>query len=50
MNENDISITEGSINVFVDPGFDLVEAEVMKLRGGDDPHRPAAQGTRLDSG
>lgn len=32
MNENDISITEGSGNVFIDLGFDPAEAEVMKLR------------------
>jgi len=32
MNENDIMITEGSGNVFVDLGFDFAEAEVMKLR------------------
>lgn len=33
MNENDITITEGSGNVFVDLGFDdPAEAEVMKLR------------------
>jgi predicted XRE-type DNA-binding protein len=32
MNENDITITEGSGNVFLDLGFDPAEAEVMKLR------------------
>lgn len=32
MSENDISITEGSGNVFIDLGFDPAEAEVMKLR------------------
>ena len=32
MNGNDITITEGSGNVFVDLGFDPAEAEVMKLR------------------
>lgn len=32
MNENDITITEGSGNIFVDLGFDPAEAEVMKLR------------------
>lgn len=32
MNENDISITEGSGNVFIDLDFDPAEAEVMKLR------------------
>ena len=32
MNENDIRITEGSGNVFLDLGFDPAEAEVMRLR------------------
>jgi len=32
MNEHDITITEGSGNVFLDLGFDSAEAEVMKLR------------------
>jgi predicted XRE-type DNA-binding protein len=32
MNENDITITESSGNVFLDLGFDPAEAEVMKLR------------------
>ncbi|MDR2689466.1 MAG: helix-turn-helix domain-containing protein [Azoarcus sp.] len=32
MSENDISVTEGSGNVFVDLGFEPAEAEVMKLR------------------
>lgn len=32
MSANNITITEGSGNVFVDLGFDPAEAEVMKLR------------------
>ncbi|MDR2000026.1 MAG: helix-turn-helix domain-containing protein [Zoogloeaceae bacterium] len=32
MNENNITITEGSGNVFLDLGFPPAEAEVMKLR------------------
>ncbi len=32
MSENDISIIEGSGNVFIDLGFPPAEAEVMKLR------------------
>ena len=32
MSENDITITEGSGNVFIDLGFPPAEAEVMKLR------------------
>lgn len=32
MNENDITITESSGNVFLDLGFDPAEAEVMRLR------------------
>jgi len=32
MNPNDIVITEGTGNVFVDLGFDPAEAEVMRLR------------------
>lgn len=32
MSENDITITDGSGNVFIDLGFPPAEAEVMKLR------------------
>lgn len=32
MSENDITIIEGSGNVFIDLGFPPAEAEVMKLR------------------
>ncbi len=32
MNEKEITITEGSGNVFLDLSFDPAEAEVMKLR------------------
>jgi len=32
MTDSDITITEGSGNVFVDLGFDPAEAEVLKLR------------------
>jgi len=32
MNPDDITITEGSGNVFIDLGFDPAEAEVMKMR------------------